>query len=41
MVETAKISGGYMMRIGNHIPRNISPEASRLCLDLSTEIHYH
>ncbi len=26
MVETGKMSGGYMMCIGNHIPFNVPPE---------------
>jgi len=35
MVETGRMSGGYMMCIGNHIPWNIPPEAIRRYLDLS------
>jgi hypothetical protein len=38
MVETAKINGGYMMCIGNHIPWNVPPEAIKLYLDLSAEL---
>jgi len=38
MVETAKMTGGYMMCIGNHIPWNIPPEAVKLYLDLSAEL---
>ena len=38
MVETGRMSGGYMMCIGNHIPYNIPPEAVKLYLDLSTEL---
>lgn len=38
MVETARMSGGYMMCIGNHIPFNVSPEAIKLYFDLSTEL---
>ena len=37
MVETAKITGGYMMCIGNHIPWNVPPEAVKRYLDLSAE----
>jgi len=38
MVETAKMSGGYMMCIGNHIPYNVPPEAVKLYFDLSAEL---
>ncbi|NLN76699.1 MAG: hypothetical protein GX139_10355 [Armatimonadetes bacterium] len=38
MVETAKMTGGYMMCIGNHIPWDIPPEAIKLYLDLSTQL---
>ncbi len=38
MVETAKMSGGYFMCVGNHIPWNVPPEAIKLYLDLSTEL---
>lgn len=38
MVETSKLTGGYMMCIGNHIPWNIPPEAIKLYLDLSVEL---
>jgi len=37
MGETAKITGGYMMCIGNHIPWNVPPEAIKRYLDLSAE----
>ena len=40
MVETAKMSGGYMMCIGNHIPFNVPPEAIKLYFDLSAELGY-
>jgi hypothetical protein len=40
MAETAKMSGGYFMCIGNHIPWNIPPEAVKLYLDYSHEIAY-
>ena len=40
MLETAKMSGGYMMCIGNHIPFNVSPEGVKLYLDLSAELGY-
>lgn len=40
MVETGRMSGGYMMCIGNHIPWNVPPEAIRLYLDLSAELAY-
>ncbi|NLN78228.1 MAG: hypothetical protein GX141_04865 [Armatimonadetes bacterium] len=38
MVETAKMTGGYMMCIGNHIPYDIPPSAIKLYLDLSAEL---
>jgi len=38
MVETAKLTGGYMMCIGNHIPWNVPPEAIKRYLDLSSEM---
>ena len=38
MVETAKMTGGYMMCIGNHIPWNTPPDAVKLYLDLSEEL---
>ncbi|MBN1807474.1 MAG: hypothetical protein JW909_00275 [Planctomycetes bacterium] len=40
MVETAKMSGGYMMCVGNHIPWNVPPEAIKLYFDLSAELGY-
>ena len=40
MVETAKMSGGYMMCIGNHIPFVVPPQAVKLYLDLSAELAY-
>jgi hypothetical protein len=38
MVATGRMSRGYMMCIGNHIPWDIPPEAIKLYLDLSTEL---
>lgn len=38
MVETAKMTGGYMMCIGNHIPWNVPPESIKAYLDLSREL---
>ena len=40
MVETAKMSGGYMMCVGNHIPWNVTPEGIKRYLDLSAELAY-
>jgi len=40
MVETGRMSGGYMMCIGNHIPFNVSPEGIKKYLDLSAELAY-
>lgn len=38
MVETARMSRGYMMCIGNHIPWNVNPEGVKRYLDLSAEL---
>ncbi|MGD9498583.1 MAG: uroporphyrinogen decarboxylase family protein [Armatimonadota bacterium] len=38
MVETAHITGGYMMCVGNHIPWNVPPRAIKRYLDLSREL---
>ncbi len=38
MVETSKMSGGYMMCVGNHIPFNVNPEGIKRYLDLSAEL---
>ena len=38
MVETARMTGGYMMCIGNHIPWNVTPEGIKRYLDLSAEL---
>ncbi len=38
MVETAQMTGGYMMCIGNHIPWNVPPPAIKRYLDLSAEL---
>jgi alpha-L-fucosidase 2 len=38
MVETAHMTGGYMMCIGNHIPWNIPGEAIKRYLDYSQEL---
>ena len=40
MLETARMSGGYMMCIGNHIPFNCTPEGVKRYLDLSEELAY-
>lgn len=37
MVETSKITGGYMMCIGNHIPWNVPGRAIKAYLDYSAE----
>ena len=36
--ETGRMSGGYMMCIGNHIPFNVPGEAIKRYLDLSQEL---
>jgi hypothetical protein len=38
MVETGRMSRGYMMCVGNHIPWNVPPEAIKRYLDLSSEL---
>ena len=38
MVETAQLTGGYMMCIGNHIPWNVPPRAIKRYLDRSAEL---
>jgi len=38
MLETAKMTGGYIMSIGNHIPWNVPPEGIKIYLDLSAEL---
>jgi hypothetical protein len=38
MTETGRMSRGYMMCIGNHIPWNVPPEAIKRYLDLSSEL---
>ena len=40
MVETAKMSRGYFMCIGNHIPWSVPPDAIKRYLDLSAELGY-
>jgi len=40
MVETGRMSRGYMMCIGNHIPFNVSPEGIKRYFDLSAELAY-
>ncbi len=40
MVETGKMSGGYMMCVGNHIPFNVPGEAVKRYLDLSSELAF-
>lgn len=40
MVETGRMSGGYMFTIGNHIPWNVPPEAIKRYLDLADELGY-
>lgn len=38
MVDTARLTGGYVMCIGNHIPWNVPGEAIKRYLDLSAEL---
>lgn len=37
MVETGRMSGGYVMSIGNHIPWNVPPDAIKRYLDLTAK----
>jgi hypothetical protein len=38
MTDTGRMSRGYMMCIGNHIPWDIPPQAIKIYLDLSAEL---
>lgn len=38
MLETAAMTGGYLMSIGNHIPWNVPPPSVKLYLDLCAEL---
>lgn len=38
MTETGRMSGGYMMCVGNHIPFNVPGETVKRYLDLSAEL---
>ncbi|MFA5043065.1 MAG: uroporphyrinogen decarboxylase family protein [Kiritimatiellia bacterium] len=38
MAATGRMSGGYMMCVGNHIPWNVPPQAIKTYLDLSVEL---
>ncbi len=40
MAETGRMSGGYMMCIGNHIPYNVPADAIKRYLDLSAEMAF-
>lgn len=40
MVETARMSKGYMMCIGNHIPFNVPPEAVKTYFDFAAELGF-
>jgi hypothetical protein len=40
MVETARMTGGYVFCIGNHIPWNTPPSAVKLYLDLCAKMGY-
>lgn len=40
MAETGKMSGGYMMCVGNHIPFNVPGEAVRRYFEISRELAY-
>jgi uroporphyrinogen-III decarboxylase len=38
MAETARMSDGYFMCVGNHIPWNVTPEGIKRYLDLSRQL---
>jgi hypothetical protein len=38
MIETSKMTGGYMMCIGNHIPWNVTPEGIKTYFDYSAPL---
>ncbi len=40
MVETGKMTNGYTMCVGNHIPYNVEPEGIKRYLDLSQELAF-
>jgi hypothetical protein len=40
MVETGRMSGGYMMCVGNHIPFNVPADAVKRYFDLSGELGF-
>ncbi|GHU37164.1 hypothetical protein FACS1894105_08760 [Clostridia bacterium] len=40
MVATSRMTGGYMMSIGNHIPWNVTPEGIKRYLDLVADLTY-
>ncbi len=40
MLETARMTGGYMMCVGNHIPWNVTPAGIKRYLELSAELAY-
>ncbi|MHB9023131.1 MAG: hypothetical protein ACYC7E_03015 [Armatimonadota bacterium] len=40
MLDTARMTGGYAMSIGNHIPWNVTPEGVKRYLDLSAELGF-
>jgi len=40
MVETGKMTRGYIMSVGNHLPWNINPEGVKRYLDLTEQLGY-
>jgi len=40
MVETGKMSRGYIMSVGNHMPWNLNPEGVKRYLDLTDQLGY-
>jgi hypothetical protein len=38
MMDTARMTGGYAMSVGNHIPWNVTPEGVKRYLDASAEL---
>ena len=40
MVETGRMSRGYILSVGNHIPWNVNPEGVKRYLDLTDQLGY-
>ena len=38
MLDTSRLTGGYIMRVGNHIPWDIPPDAVKYYFDYAAEV---